>query len=95
MVNISTRNVLAEQNFFEKGHGVSIGSETSGMCYNITIRNSVLHGTNLAVRLKTSRGRGGGIEDVLYENLTGSTNAGIQLNTHYGARRPHVPAARA
>jgi polygalacturonase len=35
------------------------------MCYNITIRNSVLHGTNLAVRLKTSRGRGGGIEDVL------------------------------
>ena len=40
MVNISTRNVLAEENFFEKGHGVSIGSETSGRCYNITIRNS-------------------------------------------------------
>lgn len=51
---------------------------------NITIRNSVLHMTNLAVRLKTSRGRGGGIEDFLYENLTGSTNGGIQLNTHYG-----------
>jgi exo-poly-alpha-galacturonosidase len=27
MVNISTRNVLAEGNYFEKGHGVSIGSE--------------------------------------------------------------------
>ena len=25
MVNISTTNVLAEQNFFLKGHGVSIG----------------------------------------------------------------------
>jgi len=31
LVNISTQNVLAEANFFEKGHGVSIGSETSGV----------------------------------------------------------------
>ena len=61
--------------------GVSIGSETSGWVFNITVRNSVLKGTNLAVRLKTSRGRGGGIKDVLYENLTGSTNGGIQINT--------------
>ena len=30
MVNISTQNVLAEKNSFLKGHGVSIGSETSG-----------------------------------------------------------------
>ena len=29
-VNISTQNVLAERNAFLKGHGVSIGSETSG-----------------------------------------------------------------
>jgi polygalacturonase len=27
MVNISTQNVLAEQNYFMAGHGVSIGSE--------------------------------------------------------------------
>lgn len=30
MVNISTVNVLAEGNTFLQGHGVSIGSETSG-----------------------------------------------------------------
>ena len=65
MVNISTQNVLAERNFFEKGHGVSIGSETSGWIRNVTIRDSVLKGTNLAVRIKTSRGRGGGVEDVV------------------------------
>lgn len=88
MVNISTQNVLAERNYFLKGHGVSIGSETSGMVRNITIRDSVLDGTNLAVRLKTSRGRGGGIEDVLYSNLSGSTSAGIQINTHYGTSPP-------
>jgi polygalacturonase len=81
MVNISTRNVLADGNYFEKGHGVSIGSETSGWVTDVVVRNSVLDGTNLAVRLKTSRGRGGGIEGVLYENLSGRTNGGIQLNS--------------
>ena len=30
MVNISTRNILIEKNDFQAGHGVSIGSETSG-----------------------------------------------------------------
>jgi len=29
--------------------------------------HQVLHGTDLAVRLKSMRGRGGGIEDVLYQ----------------------------
>lgn len=34
------------------------------------------------------RGRGGGVEDVLYENLAGSTNAGIQLTLNYGNAAP-------
>jgi len=88
MVNISTQNVLAEQNYFLKGHGVSIGSETSGWVRNITIRDSVLHGTNLAVRLKTCRGRGGGIEDVLYQNLTGSVVSAIQITENYKTESP-------
>ena len=83
MVNISTQNVLAEENYFLKGHGVSIGSETSGWVRNVTIRNSQLDGTNLAVRIKSMRGRGGGVEDVLYENLSGKTISGIQLTLNY------------
>ena len=55
---------------------------------NITIRNSELHGTNLAVRIKTMRGRGGGVEDVLYENMWGECNSGIQLTLHYGSAAP-------
>lgn len=82
-INISTQNVLAENNYFEQGHGVSIGSETSGWVRNVTIRNSILHGTNLAVRLKTMRGRGGGIEDVLYQNLHGSVESAIQITLNY------------
>jgi hypothetical protein len=87
-VNISTQNVLAESNIFEQGHGVSIGSETSGWVRNITIRDSVLNGTNLAVRIKSMRGRGGGVEDVLYENLTGSVVSAIQLTLNYQKASP-------
>merc|ERR1712023_519010 len=46
MVNISTQNVLIESNTFKEGHGVSIGSETSGWVRNITVRNSSLLGTD-------------------------------------------------
>lgn len=87
-VNISTQNVLVERNIFKLGHGVSIGSETSGWVRNITIRDSVLDGTNLAVRIKSMRGRGGGVEDVLYENLSGSTVSGIQLTLKYKKGTP-------
>ena len=83
MVNISTVNVLATGNHFRQGHGVSIGSETSGWIRNVTIRDSRVNGTNLAVRIKTARGRGGGVEDVLYENLDGSAVSGISLNLNY------------
>jgi len=88
MVNISTQNVLAERNYFLKGHGVSIGSETSGWIRNVTIRDSELDGTNLAVRLKTMRGRGGGIQDILYQNLTGKVISGLQLTLNYHDTQP-------
>lgn len=83
MVNISTQNVLAENNYFLKGHGVSIGSETSGWVRNVTIRNSKLDGTDLAVRIKSMRGRGGGVEDVTYENLKVTVVGGVQLTLNY------------
>jgi hypothetical protein len=83
MVNISTQNVLAERNRFHAGHGVSIGSETSGWVRNVTFRNSTLHGTNWAVRIKSARGRGGGVEDVLYEDFYGVADSGVQLTLNY------------
>ena len=71
---------------------IDADSDRRGCCEqwvrNITIRNSELHGTNLAVRIKTMRGRGGGVEDVLYENMWGECNSGIQLTLHYGSAAP-------
>ena len=49
---------------------------------------------DLAVRIKTERGRGGGAEDILYENLHGVTQGGIQLTSNYdpGLPRTNVSA---
>jgi polygalacturonase len=49
MVNISTRNVLIEANDFRAGHGVSIGSETSGWIQDVVIRDSNMSGTDRCV----------------------------------------------
>lgn len=88
MVNISTQHVLAEANIFAAGHGVSIGSETSGWVRNVIVRDSELHGTNLAVRIKSMRGRGGGVENVVYEGLRGSVNSAVQLTLNYNSASP-------
>ena len=88
MINISTTNVLAERNEFRQGHGISIGSETSGWVRNVTFRDSTLNGTDWAVRIKSARGRGGGVENVLYENLTGTALGGVQLTLNYEKNVP-------
>lgn len=88
MVNISTSNILAERNVFRAGHGVSIGSETSGWVTNVTIRDSILQGTQRAVRIKSCRGRGGGVDSVLYQNLQGSAGEAISLTLDYSKVAP-------
>lgn len=52
------------------GHGgVVIGSEMSGGVKNIVISNCIFDGTDRGIRLKTTRGRGGAIEDIRVDNI--------------------------
>lgn len=52
------------------GHGgVVIGSEMSGGVKNIVISNCIFDGTDRGIRLKTTRGRGGVIEDIRVDNI--------------------------
>lgn len=83
-INISTENVLIERNRFLAGHGVAIGSETSGWVRDVIIRNSSYEGpVEAMVRIKSMRGRGGGVERVLYEDLRGVVEQAIQINLVY------------
>lgn len=83
MVNISTTNVLIEENHFKAGHGVSIGSETSGWIQNVIVRNSNMSGTDRAVRIKSERGRGGGARNVTYSSMSGDVDEAISLTLKY------------
>ncbi len=54
---------------FKHGHGCSFGSETSGGDRRVTVRNCTFEDTDIGVRFKSDRTRGGLVEDVVYENL--------------------------
>lgn len=67
--------------------GVSIGSEMSGGVRNVDIRDSHFENTRHGFRIKTTRSRGGFIEDVLVENVTMDRTSGdaLDLNLAYSS----------
>jgi polygalacturonase len=65
-----TENITITNCTMLRGHGgVVIGSEMSGNVKRITITNCVFEGTDRGIRIKTMRGRGGVIEDLLVSNI--------------------------
>ena len=55
---------------FLHGHGMSIGSGTSGGIEGLRVSNCSFDGTDSGIRIKTARGRGGLLQNLTYENLT-------------------------
>jgi len=94
------RDILITDCTFLHGHGCSIGSGTAGGVFNMTVRRCTFDGTETGVRLKSARGRGGLVENVIYEDLT-MVNVGraVSINSHYegtttdNAGIEHVAAA--
>ena len=64
---------------FKSGHGISIGSETSGNVTNVIFRNLTLDGTETGVRIKSCMGRGGMVSNITYQNMT-ITNVGVAIS---------------
>lgn len=68
------------------GHGgVVIGSEMSGGVKKVSISNCVFDGTDRGIRIKSSRGRGGVVEDIRVSNIVMSNIAkeAVVLNLKY------------
>jgi polygalacturonase len=51
------------------GHGLSIGSYTSGGVRNVTAENITFDGTTSGIRMKAWRDRGGVVENIHYRNV--------------------------
>ena len=83
-VNRPTENVSITNCTVHHAHGaVTVGSETSGWIRNLSASNITCDGTQMGIRMKSRRGRGGGIEDVRFDNWT-MQNVGTAINvTNY------------
>lgn len=65
-----TRNVLIRYCLAKDGHGgITCGSETAGGISDVCLHHCVFYGTRTGVRFKTRRNRGGGISDIVCDNI--------------------------
>ncbi len=67
--NGPTSHVSIFNNFFGKGHGMSIGSETSGSVTDVIVSNLTMDGTNSGLHIKSSKVNGGLVNDITYKNV--------------------------
>ncbi|RTQ48108.1 glycoside hydrolase family 28 protein [Hymenobacter gummosus] len=68
--NMPTENILVRDCTVYRAHGgFVIGSEMSGGARNIWARNLTFIGTDIGLRFKTTRGRGGVVENIFIENV--------------------------
>ena len=86
-----TENVLIRDCVVYHGHGgFVIGSEMSGGVRNIAVRNCDFLGTDVGLRFKSTRGRGGVVENICIEDirmLDISADA-IRFNMFYETKSP-------
>jgi polygalacturonase len=74
-----------------RGHGgVVIGSEMSGGVRNVDAENCYFDGTDIGLRFKSTRGRGGVVEDITANNIDMKDIAGpaISFDMFYMVRNP-------
>jgi polygalacturonase len=84
-------DIVMENCTFKHGHGVSIGSETVGGVRNVIVRNCTFEDTDNGLRIKSPRGRGGRVENILYTNIVmkGMSPTAITITAYY----PKIPAS--
>lgn len=86
-----TENVAIWNCTVYHGHGgFTIGSEMSGGVRNILVRNCAFLGTDIGLRFKSTRGRGGVVENIYIEDIfmTDIATDAIGFNLFYGGASP-------
>lgn len=94
-VNRPTEDVAITNCTIHRGHGaVVLGSETSGGIRNVVASNIVSQGTDRGIRIKSTRGRGGVLENIRFDNwvIEDTPNPAIEV-TNYYTRAPAEPVS--
>lgn len=89
-----SQNIEIRNNIMKHGHGgVTIGSEMSGGVKNVVARDDIFDGTDIGIRMKTLRGRGGTIENLTFDNIMMKDIAGdvFNINSNYTSNGTPLP----
>lgn len=83
--NVPANDILIKNCTVKSAHGGAvIGSETAAEISGITVDNCVFDGTDRGIRIKTRRGRGGLIHDLIFRNITMKENlCPFVINMYY------------
>ena len=82
-------NVVVEGCTVFAGHGgFVVGSEMSGGVKNVSVNNCQFLGTDVGLRFKSTRGRGGVVENIYIKNIsmTDIKTDAITFNMYYGGK---------
>lgn len=82
--NVPSEDIVIRDCDFRNGHGMSIGSETSGGVRNVRVERVTFNGTRQGIRIKSARGRGNDIGGFSFKNITmRDVETPIQITTYY------------
>lgn len=90
-IGVPTENVLIADCVVYHAHGgFTIGSEMSGGVRNVLLTNCTFMGTDIGLRFKSTRGRGGVVENIYVSGVQMADISGdaINFNMHYGGKSP-------
>ncbi|MHA6249324.1 glycoside hydrolase family 28 protein [Pontibacter sp. CAU 1760] len=88
---MATENVIVKNNTVYHGHGgFVVGSEMSGGVKNVHVSNCIFMGTDIGLRFKSTRGRGGVVENIYISNIDMKDipTQAISFNLFYGGNSP-------
>ncbi|MEO7978293.1 glycoside hydrolase family 28 protein [Flavobacterium sp.] len=86
---VPSENIIIRNNIVYHGHGgVTVGSEMSGGVKNLHVSNCTFMGTDVGLRFKSARGRGGVVENIFISDIfmTDIPSQAISFNLYYGGK---------
>lgn len=88
--------VIADCTVYRAHGGFVIGSESYGGVKNVSVHNCVFIGTDVGIRLKSGRGRGGVVEGVSINGvqMRAIVNEAILFDMYYSGGAPEVESAK-
>ncbi|GHN02329.1 glycoside hydrolase [Cytophagales bacterium WSM2-2] len=86
-----TQNVIVDNCIVYHGHGgFVVGSEMSGGVKNVKVANCTFIGTDVGLRFKSTRGRGGVVENIYIDNISmiDIPAEALLFDLYYGGNSP-------